>query len=822
MKITKDDARKILGVKEDSTPDEIRSSYKRLALKWHPDKHGDSHVSKDEATHKFQEVSAAYKRLTTNANDHDDEIDDSEFMNIREMMELFAHIFFHNGVRGCPHHGMDCCDYEDDEYFYSDEEYYDYSEDESEDEFLDTIAHRLRNKYEARKYMTKDTIQTQRRVTEEEALRNARELIEEEELEKKREEKKKAKRKKKKEKKKLREKEKKDQEISETDRTTVIEDLEGKPNNNKENTNPEKTKLLNGHIFDEKPTSNKIMVDTKGSTANISNVTTAKSKKNKQNSNNNKKSNNKEKNKGTKDKQKSNSNHKNMDSDHDEESIDTNSAFFARAASKAPSILQTNLPPPTEQPKDVSNKKKKNKDNQSTKTSQNKKAKNKTTTETIDQNHKKSLKEEEKSEQPKSNINNVEKNKNQQNNNSSISDTQNNNKSTSSPPVNNLTRSCDSSNGSDVDVIILQSRQVAVQGNQMAQTGDYHGAVKMFSKAIQLDPSDFRFFGNRSYCYDRIEKYDNALKDADAAIRLASEWPKGYFRKGRALTGLKRFQEAEQVFQQVLKLDPVCEDAQFELARVRVQILIDMGFTQILSEQAVRTYGTVQQALEALLAGKVSDEEGSIDEDLSEADNNGESYLSQVIENNMQNKNNIQKTHTSSKQTEPKCTALWVGNVDPEMVTEKQMTQLFAKCGQVSSVRILPHKYCAFVNYVDTASAGAAMDKLQGAGLGNQKLLLRFPNNPPPGSHVPPEGAAPAPPPPAVTPIPITNNNKISPPATIIDESKVSGPVNGNECYFWRTTGCVFEQQCRYKHVRGHKGIDLSKVQAKYGKIPTN
>lgn len=54
----------------------------------------------------------------------------------------------------------------------------------------------------------------------------------------------------------------------------------------------------------------------------------------------------------------------------------------------------------------------------------------------------------------------------------------------------------------------------------------------------------------------------------------------------------------------MLKLDPVCEDAQFELARVRVQILIDMGFTPSLSDQAVRTYGTVQQALEALLAGK--------------------------------------------------------------------------------------------------------------------------------------------------------------------------------------------------------------------------
>lgn len=47
------------------------------------------------------------------------------------------------------------------------------------------------------------------------------------------------------------------------------------------------------------------------------------------------------------------------------------------------------------------------------------------------------------------------------------------------------------------------------------------------------------------------------------------------------------------------------------------------------------------------------------------------------------------------------------------MVTEKQMTQLFSKCGKVSSVRILPHKYCAFVNYNDPQCAVAAMEKLQ-------------------------------------------------------------------------------------------------------------
>jgi len=32
---------------------------------------------------------------------------------------------------------------------------------------------------------------------------------------------------------------------------------------------------------------------------------------------------------------------------------------------------------------------------------------------------------------------------------------------------------------------------------------------------------------------------DRALKDANKVISLASDWPKGYFRKGKALAGLK-------------------------------------------------------------------------------------------------------------------------------------------------------------------------------------------------------------------------------------------------------------------------------------------
>eukprot|EP00794_Sanderia_malayensis_P005564 gene5564-6251_t len=153
------------------------------------------------------------------------------------------------------------------------------------------------------------------------------------------------------------------------------------------------------------------------------------------------------------------------------------------------------------------------------------------------------------------------------------------------------------------------------------------------------------------------------------------------------------------------------------------------------------------------------------------------------------------------------CTALWIGNVCAHSVSEKQLTQLFSKCGKLASVRILAEKYCAFINYQNPEGASRALEKLQGVQIGGQNLLIRYPNNPPPGSNVHPDKNTSQQP----------NGRKSS--AEKNGLSKVTGPVNGNECYFWRTTGCVFENHCRYKHAEETKGVDLAKVHAKYGNL---
>ena len=58
---TKKDYYEVLGVKKDATADEIRKAYKKLAIKWHPDKNPNN---KEEAENRFKEISEAYSVLS--------------------------------------------------------------------------------------------------------------------------------------------------------------------------------------------------------------------------------------------------------------------------------------------------------------------------------------------------------------------------------------------------------------------------------------------------------------------------------------------------------------------------------------------------------------------------------------------------------------------------------------------------------------------------------------------------------------------------------------------------------------------------------------
>jgi len=63
-KAARKDYYKILGVEKTATPDELKKAYRKLALKWHPDKCQQDEESKTKSEKMFKDIGEAYAVLS--------------------------------------------------------------------------------------------------------------------------------------------------------------------------------------------------------------------------------------------------------------------------------------------------------------------------------------------------------------------------------------------------------------------------------------------------------------------------------------------------------------------------------------------------------------------------------------------------------------------------------------------------------------------------------------------------------------------------------------------------------------------------------------
>ena len=70
-----------------------------------------------------------------------------------------------------------------------------------------------------------------------------------------------------------------------------------------------------------------------------------------------------------------------------------------------------------------------------------------------------------------------------------------------------------------------QAEDLKKQGNDVIKTKPEE-ALRLYNEAIGLDQENHAIYGNRSLVFYKLERYTEALRDAEKAIELKPDWSK--------------------------------------------------------------------------------------------------------------------------------------------------------------------------------------------------------------------------------------------------------------------------------------------------------
>ncbi|XP_030126325.4 tetratricopeptide repeat protein 31 isoform X3 [Taeniopygia guttata] len=263
---------------------------------------------------------------------------------------------------------------------------------------------------------------------------------------------------------------------------------------------------------------------------------------------------------------------------------------------------------------------------------------------------------------------------------------------------------------------VEQSLALAGHGIEAAQMGQHTEAVWAFTVALELNPREHRFLGNRSYCLEKLGRYEEALADAEAALALRPGWPKGSFRKGKALRGLQLYAEAVRTFEELLLQDGTCAEAAAQLEECRALL------------QGSRPGGVPVSPFLLKAKEPLSLPAGWTTRSCQDTgDKSVTTGSARTPTKDPERAPAVASGHPTLPPSHPArdCFPLWVGNVTSH-ITETVLRRAFGRFGEIRSMRLLPGRRCAFINFSGKAEAEEAFRAMQGATLEGSKLLLQL------------------------------------------------------------------------------------------------
>jgi hypothetical protein len=91
---------------------------------------------------------------------------------------------------------------------------------------------------------------------------------------------------------------------------------------------------------------------------------------------------------------------------------------------------------------------------------------------------------------------------------------------------------------------IQEAESEKEEGNRLFKQRDITGALKHYSRAIKLQPSNAAFYGNRAMCSLQLKNYEGVVRDTTRALELDPEYTKAYYRRALARKGLGQYEAA--------------------------------------------------------------------------------------------------------------------------------------------------------------------------------------------------------------------------------------------------------------------------------------
>jgi tetratricopeptide (TPR) repeat protein len=111
------------------------------------------------------------------------------------------------------------------------------------------------------------------------------------------------------------------------------------------------------------------------------------------------------------------------------------------------------------------------------------------------------------------------------------------------------------------------------RGNENFKERNYKLAIDEYSRGIELEPHNATLLTNRAQSYLRLCLFAKALDDSMLALEHNSDYQKAKFCKGKALCGLKRYQEAMLIFQELIETGDAQNKKSFEEAAKHTRML---------------------------------------------------------------------------------------------------------------------------------------------------------------------------------------------------------------------------------------------------------